>query len=126
LKTIDDTQKRNDSREVLALVKEITGKRPRLWRTSIIGFRSHHYRYNSGREGDWPVTGFSPRKQNSTILIMPGFSRYAWLMKKLGTYKFGKPCLYIKRLEDVDHAVLRKLVAHSVADMHKMYECVWR
>ena len=72
------------------------------------------------------MTGFSPRKQNLTIYIMPGFSRYAWLMKKRGTYKLGKSCLYIKRLEDVDLAVLRKLIAHSVADMHKMYECAWR
>ncbi len=123
LKGIEDEQKRRDAREVLALMKEITGKRPKLWGTSIVGFGTYHYKYQSGREGDWPVTGFSPRKQNLTIYIMPGFSRYPSLMKKLGKYKTGKSCLYLKKLEDVDLKVLRQLVSQSVKDMKKMYKC---
>ncbi len=123
LKGVEDDQKRRDAREILALMKEITGKRPKLWGTSIVGFGTYHYKYQSGREGDWPVTGFSPRKQNLAIYIMPGFSRYPSLMKKLGKYKTGKSCLYLKKLEDVDLKVLRQLVSQSVKDMKKMYEC---
>ncbi len=123
LKGVEDDQKRRDAREILALMKKITGKRPKLWGTSMIGFGTYHYKYQSGREGDWPVTGFSPRKQNLAIYIMPGFSRYPSLMKKLGKYKTGKSCLYLKKLEDVDLKVLRQLVSQSVKDMKKMYEC---
>lgn len=122
LKSVDDEQKRKDCREVIALMREITGKRPKMWGASIIGFGSYHYRYRSGREGDWPLTGLSPRKQNLTIYIMPGFSRYASLMKKLGKYKTGKSCLYVKTLDDVDRGTLRQLIARSVADMKKMYD----
>lgn len=123
LRTMDDERKHNDAREVMALMKDVTGKRPKMWGPSIVGFGSYHYRYGSGREGDWPVTGFSPRKQYLTIYIMPGFSRYAPLMKKLGRYKTGKSCLYLQKLDDVDRKVLRRLVARSVTDMKKMYEC---
>ena len=123
LRTVDDERKHNDAREVMALMKDVTGKRPKMWGPSIVGFGSYHYRYGSGREGDWPVTGFSPRKQYFTIYIMPGFSRYAPLMKKLGKYKTGKSCLYLKKLDDVARKVLRRLVARSVTDMKKMYEC---
>ena len=120
---VDDPRKREDAREVMALMKDITGKRPKMWGTSIVGFGSYHYRYQSGQEGDRPVTGFSPRKQYLTVYIMPGFTRYASLMKKLGKYKTGKSCLYLKNLDDVDRKVLHRLVARSVADMKKMYEC---
>ena len=123
LKSVDDDQRRRDAREVEKLMKEITGKRPKMWGTSIVGFGTYHYKYKSGREGDWPVTGFSPRKQNLAIYIMPGFSRYTALMKKLGNCKTGKSCLYLKRLDDVDAKVLRQLIARSVADMKKLYEC---
>lgn len=123
LKTVDDEQKRKDSREVMALMREVTGKRAKMWGISIVGFGTYHYRRRSGQEGDWPVTGFSPRKQYLTIYIMPGFSRYGALMKKLGKYKTGKSCLYLKRLDDVDRKVLRRLVTRSVADMRKMYDC---
>lgn len=123
LEEVDNPLKREDAREVLALMKDVTGKRPKMWGTSIVGFGSYHYRYESGQEGDWPVTGFSPRKQYLTIYIMPGLTRYASLMKKLGKYKTGKSCLYLKNLDDVDRNVLRRLVARSVTDMKKMYEC---
>jgi len=123
LNAVDDPHKRRDAKQVLALMKEITGKKPDMWGTSIVGFGTYHYRYASGREGDWPVTGFSPRKRDLTIYVMLGFSRYQALMKKLGKYKTGKSCLYLKRLDDVDRKALRQLITRSVADMKKAYEC---
>lgn len=123
LQSVDDEQKRKDCREVMALMKEVTGKRALMWGSSIVGFGSYHYHYQTGREGDWPVTGFSPRKQNLTIYIMPGFSRYSSLLKKLGKYKTGKSCLYVKKLDDIDRKLLRQLIVRSVADMKKMYDC---
>jgi len=123
LQSVDGEQKHRDARDILALMKEETGKRPRMWGTSIVGFGSYHYKYQSGREGDWLVTGFSPRKQNLAVYIMPGFSRYSTLMNRLGKYKTGKSCLYLRRLGDVDQKVLRQLVTRSVADMKKLYDC---
>jgi hypothetical protein len=83
-----------------------------MWGTSIIGFGDHHYVYESGREGDWFIAGFSPRVQNLTLYMMGGFDQE--LMKKLGKYKTGKGCLYINKLEDVDTKVLNKLITTSV------------
>ena len=85
-----------------------------MWGPSIIGFGSYHYLYESGREGDWFLTGFSPRKQNLTIYIMAGFDRYDELLAKIGKYKPGKSCLYIKRLDDIDKNVLGDLIRFSV------------
>ena len=123
LSSITDKEKQKDCRTVMKLMREVTGKRAKMWGTSIVGFGSYHYKYKSGREGDWFVTGFSPRKQNLTIYIMPGFSKYDALMKKLGKYKTAKSCLYIKRLSDVDIKVLERLVARSVKDMARIYPC---
>ena len=120
---VEDERKRKDCREVIKLMTSITGKRPKMWGTSIIGFGSYHYKYKSGREGDWPITGLSPRKQNLTIYVMLGFSRYESLMKKLGKHTTGKSCLYIKSLDDIDRKVLTTLIERSVADMRKSYEC---
>ena len=111
---IKDPQKQADSRELLKMMGEITGNRPKMWGTSIIGFGSFHYRYASGREGDWFLTGFSPRKQALTLYIMEGFNRHASLLKKLGKHSTGKGCLYFKKLEDVDRKVLRDLIQSSV------------
>ena len=94
-----------------------------MWGDSIVGFGSYHYKYASGHEGDWPITGFSPRKQNLVIYIMLGFSKYEKLMKKLGKYKTGSSCLYINKLEDINIDVLSKLISQSYQDMHKKYEC---
>ena len=88
-----------------------------MWGDSIVGFGSYHYKYKSGREGDWPMTGFSPRKRNLTLYIMPGFSEYDDLLTNLGKYKTGKSCLYINKIEDVDLDVLRELVQQSVEHM---------
>ena len=123
LESVGNERRRKDAFELLALMKEVTGQRPKMWGTSLIGFGSYHYRYQSGREGDWPVTAFSPRAQNLSIYIMPGFAHYRALMDKLGKYKTGKSCLYLKRLDDVDRNVLKRLVARSVADMKKRYVC---
>ena len=95
------------------MMREITGERPKMWGSSIVGFGSYHFKYASGREGDWPVTGFSPRKQALTLYIMTGFEKHGALMKKLGKYKTGKSCLYIKKLEDVDQVTLRKLIVRA-------------
>jgi len=121
LKGVDDPQKRKDCKAVAKMMREITGQRAAMWGTSIVGFGTYHYVYESGREGDFFLAGFSPRKQNLTLYIMDGFSGYKGLMKKLGKYKTGKSCLYIKRLEDVDEGVLRKLIEGSVAATRKKY-----
>ncbi len=118
--SIEDEKKRKDSRAVLAMMREITGERPKMWRPSIVGFSTYHFKYASGREGDWPVTGFSPRKQALTLYIMSGFEKHKDLMKKLGKYKTGVSCLYIKKLEDVDGATLRKLIARSIKKKAQM------
>jgi len=92
-----------------------------MWGRSIVGFGSYHYRYASGREGDWMLTGFSPRKQALTLYIMDGFDGHEDLMSKLGKYKTGKSCLYVKSLEHIDMDVLRELVTESVAYMRRTY-----
>ena len=103
-------------------MRAATGSRARMWGTSIVGFGSYHYKYASGREGYWMLVGFSPRKQNLTLYIMPGFKTFDKLMAKLGKYKTGKSCLYIKKLDDIDESVLRKLVAGSVKYMRSKYK----
>lgn len=120
---IDDDVSRRDCRTLLRLMKEITAKRPRMWGSSMVGFGTYHYKYKSGREGDWFVTGFAPRKRDLTIYIMPGFKNYAALMAKLGKYKTGKSCLYVKSLDDIDLNTLRELVERSVQDMLRIYDC---
>lgn len=119
LAAVPDEQKRQDCFEILALMQDVTGAEPKMWGDSIVGFGSYHYRYASGREGDWFLTGFSPRKQNLTLYIMAGFDEYDTLMAKLGKYKTGKSCLYIKRLSDIDNEVLRELVRQSAEHVAK-------
>ena len=112
LQGIKDENKREDCYQVLKIMKKVTKSEPKMWGPSIIGFGDHHYVYESGREGDWFVTGFSPRVQNLTLYLMGGFDRE--LLKKLGKYKTGKGCLYINKLADVDLKVLNELIATSV------------
>lgn len=121
LGSVTDTDKKADCEEVLGMMQEATGEPPRMWGKSIVGFGSYHYKFASGREGDWMLCGFSPRKRNLTIYIMPGFSKYDKFMKKLGKHSTGKSCLYVNRLDDVDRKVLRELIIRSVADMRSMY-----
>ena len=109
---IKDERKRQDCYELLKIMKKATKAEPKMWGTSIIGFGDHHYVYESGREGDWFLTGFSPRVQNLTLYMMGGFDRAA--LKKLGKYKTGKGCLYINKLADVDIQALNELIARSL------------
>lgn len=117
LESVEDQRKREDSQVILKLMQDLTGDEPTMWGESIIGFGSYDYKYASGRKGTWFQTGFSPRKQNLTLYIMSGFDRYDELLAKLGKYKTGKSCLYIKQLEDVDLDVLEQLVKESVKVM---------
>ncbi len=121
LDQIENDQRRQDCLTVLELMKNVTGDEPRMWGESIVGFGSYHYRGKSGREGDWMLVGFSPRKQNLTLYIMAGFDGYDGLMSKLGKFKTGKSCLYINRLTDVDLQVLRELIKQSVDYMRLTY-----
>ncbi|MGB5344747.1 MAG: DUF1801 domain-containing protein [Woeseia sp.] len=121
LAAIADPQLRADARKIAALMRAATGSRARMWGTSIVGFGSYHYKYASGREGDWPLLGFSPRKQNLSVYIMAGFSGSQKLLAKLGKHKTGKSCLYIRRLDDIDMAVLRELIDASVRYMRANY-----
>lgn len=117
LNSVEDEEKREDCFEIVKIMKQATKAEPKMWGSSIVGFGSYHYEYASGREGDWMLVGFSPRKQNLTLYIMPGFERYQELLKKLGKYSTGSSCLYIKRLKDVDIRVLQELVNESVKMM---------
>ncbi|WP_417589833.1 DUF1801 domain-containing protein [Owenweeksia hongkongensis] len=118
--SVENEKRKADSRVVMDLMEKITGEKGTMWGPSIVGYGSYHYKYASGREGDWMITGFSPRKQSLTLYIMPGFDRYEELMGKLGKYKTGKSCLYINKLEDVDIDVLEQLVSLSVKHMKKL------
>ena len=122
INSIEDRQKRADVRKVAAIMRRVTGKRAKMWGPSIVGYGTYHYKYESGREGDCMITGFSPRRQALTVYILAGFGRFDTLMGKLGKYKTGKSCLYIKRLSDVDEKVLEKLIDRSVKYMRKNYE----
>lgn len=121
LKTVADKKMRADCRVVSKMMREATGKRARLWGTGIVGFGTYDYKYASGREGSWPIVGFSPRSKNLTLYIMPGFSNFDRLMGQLGKYKTGKSCLYIRSLEDVDQKKLKALIDGSVKFMKKTY-----
>ena len=122
LNGISDHKKRQDCLTLLTLMKQATKAEPRMWGSSIVGFGSYHYKYDSGREGDWFLSGFSPRKQNLTVYIISGFSRYEQLLKKLGRYKTAKSCLYIRSLKDIDLSILKHLVKQSVEDLRKAHE----
>ncbi|GHE61921.1 DUF1801 domain-containing protein [Roseivirga thermotolerans] len=121
LNSVKDEKKRADSFAIKNMMERITGKPAKMWGTAIVGFDVYHYKYDSGREGDFMKVGFSPRSQNLTLYIMPGFERYDSLMKKLGKYKTGKSCLYVKRLEDIDLEVLEQLIQESYDYMTKKY-----
>ncbi|MGD8495049.1 MAG: DUF1801 domain-containing protein [Gemmatimonadales bacterium] len=114
LDAVEDETRRSDARRVLELMRDVTGEEPRMWGPSIVGFGDYHYRYESGREGDWFLTGFAPRKANLVLYIMSGFPRHAELMERLGKHRTGKSCLYVNRFDDLDLDVLRELIRRSV------------
>ena len=119
--TLDDERKRADCRNLARMMAEITGASGVMWGSSIVGFGSYHYRYASGREGDFFETGFSPRKRALTLYVMAGFSAYGDLLGRLGKYSVGKSCLYVKRLADVDLDVLREMLTQSVSYIRAKY-----
>lgn len=114
LRSVKDKTRRAECETLTKLMTSVTKKPGIMWGSSIVGFGSYHYKYKSGREGDWFLTGFSPRKQNLTVYIMCGFDRHAPIMKKLGKYKTGKSCLYINNLGDINLTALRELVRQSI------------
>jgi hypothetical protein len=119
LDAIKDEQVREDCRTIADIMQKATKAKPQMWGTSIVGFGSHHYKYASGREGDWMLVAFSPRKQNITLYIYGGFEGYDELMTRLGKHSSGKACIYIKRLSDVHLPTLKKLINASVKHMAK-------
>ena len=112
---------RADCNAIVKIMKSATKEEPKMWGTSMVGFGTYHYKYESGREGDMCLAGFSPRKQNLTIYLMPGFEVQQSLLKKLGKYKTSKVCLYIKSLNDIDVKVLKEMISQSVKEMKKLY-----
>ena len=117
-----DEQVRDDCYTLIAMMERATGCKAKMWGTAIIGFDTYHYRYESGREGDMCLVGFSPRKANISLYVMLGAIQAESLLKKLGKYKSAKGCLYIKKLSDVDPAVLQKIIEKCVTVMRKLHK----
>lgn len=121
LEGIADPERRGDCRALVGMMRDATGSEPAMWGASMVGFGRYHYRYESGREGDWFLTGFASRKSALTVYVMAGFERYDSIMERLGKYKTGKSCLYLKRLADVDRDALRELIEESVQHVRRRY-----
>lgn len=121
LSDIEDDQKRLDAFRIYELFKEVSNENGIMWGDSIIGFGQYHYVYESGREGDFMKLGFSPRKQNISVYIMPGFHKFTDELSRLGKIKTGKSCLYIKKLEDIDFEIFKNLVVKSYNYMTEKY-----
>ena len=119
--SVPNEARRKDAKTTLALMKKVTGEAPKMWGPSIVGFGQYHYKYESGREGDTAMTGFSPRGAATVFYVVGGVPETDDLYKKLGKFRMGKSCLYINKLSDVDLRVLEKIVAKSVAYMRKTY-----
>lgn len=118
---IEDPKRKADVEQIAQWMEEISGEQPQMWGTSIVGFGTYHYIYDSGREGDFMKIGLSPRKKSITLYIMPGFEHYAELIEQLGEHKTGKSCLYINKLSDVDHDILKMLIRESYGYMTAKY-----
>ncbi len=121
LAAVPDAQRRADAGAVLRMMQAVTGCEPVMWGSAIVGFDRYRYRYDSGHGGEWPIVGFSPRKQALVLYIMPGFSGHEALLARLGKHTTGKSCLYVKRLSDIDAGVLEELVRGSVAEMRRRH-----
>ncbi|WP_306115283.1 MULTISPECIES: DUF1801 domain-containing protein [unclassified Roseovarius] len=119
---VEHPRRREDAETLLAFFKEVTGFAPCMWGPSIIGFGRYHYVYDSGREGDFLATGFSPRKSALSIYIMPGYQDYGHILSRLGKHKTGKSCLYVNKLADIDMAVLAELVRTGLRDLNAIWE----
>lgn len=114
LKSVKDAQRQKDAFVVMELMKKVTKAEPKMWGTAIVGFGKCHMKYDSGRDVDTPIIGFSPRKQNLVLYMMSGYSQFKELMESLGKHKIGKACLYINKIEDIDMKVLEKLMKESI------------
>jgi len=122
LDSLSEPEQKKDAKILLKMMREATGEKPVLWGDAIVGFGEYHYESErSAQKGDWMLTAFSPRKQNLVVYIMPGVKNYPALTSKLGKFKTGVSCLYIKRLSDVDTVVLQKLITKAYLDMKKLY-----
>lgn len=119
LQKVENSKRREDSFKVLELMKKVSGHEPKMWGKDIIGFGSYHYKYKSGREGDWFECGLSPRKQYLALHIMPGLYDFEDQLKNLGKYKSSVSCLYINKLEDVDMERLKVLIREAVEKLRK-------
>lgn len=119
LNTLDDHKQKEDSVKIVRMMQKITGFPPVMWGGNLVGFGTYHYKYASGREGDWFITGFSPRTGKLSIYIMSGFAKHQTFLEELGECSTGKSCLYIKRLRDIDEQVLEQLIQESVEFMKK-------
>jgi hypothetical protein len=116
IESVENDRKRADSREILEMMRRITGEEPKMWGETIVGFGTQHYTYKSGREGDWFLAGFSPRKQNISIYLSYGFGEWEDLLSRLGKHKTGKACLYVNKLADIDTDVLEDLIRRTVEE----------
>jgi len=121
LNAVEHPVRREDGLRLNEIFKRVTGWQPRMWGPTIVGYGAYHYKYETGREGDFLATGFSPRKANQSIYIMPGYQDYTSILDRLGKHKHGKACLYVTKLADVDEAVLEELIRAGLADLEKLY-----
>ena len=121
LAAVEHPRRREDGRVLLRMMREVTGLEPEMWGPSIVGFGDYHYRYESGREGDFFLVGFSPRKQSLSLYLPAGFPEYDALLAALGKHRKAASCLYVNKLADVDLAVLRRLIAGAFAHMQSRY-----
>ena len=115
--SVDHPVRRGDAETLNTVFQQITGWAPRMWGPAMIGYGSYHYTYSSGREGDFLATGFSPRKSNLSIYIMPGYADFSQILGRLGKHRIGKSCLYINKLADIDIAVLSELIRAGLTDL---------
>lgn len=121
LNGIEDVQKKADCFALMKMMKDLTKEEPRMWGETIVGFGAYHYKYESGREGDMFLTGFSPRKQNITVYVMAGFESFKTQLEQLGKFKIGKSCLYFKKIEDIDQEILHEMIVISMDKISKKY-----
>ena len=122
LNTVEDEQKRKDSFELIKIFEEASYFKAKMWGTAIIGFGSYHYKYASGREGDAPLTGFSPRKDSISLYLTSELNEKEKLLAEFGKHKTAKACIYIKKLSDIDVKILQKLIVNSIAHIKSLYD----
>ncbi|WP_411351452.1 DUF1801 domain-containing protein [Leisingera aquaemixtae] len=119
--SVEPARKAAEAQQLDALFRRVTGYRPQMWGPSLVGYGRYHYRYASGREGDFLATGFSPRKARHSIYIMPGYQDYGAILSRLGKHKLGKSCLYVNKLADIDLEVLAELIRTGLKDLNAIW-----